>query len=67
MNVEVKVVYDGILTNEGHDVNFEVESLNDCVLVTETFNDNKLTPTRIGIESAIEKQQKLVNLGYEWV
>jgi len=67
MNVKVKVVYDGLLHNEGHEVNFEVDSSQDSVVVTESFNTNELTPTRIGLDSAIEKQQKLIALGYEWL
>ena len=67
MTVKVKVVYDGLLHNEGHEVNFEVDSSQDSVVVTESFNTNELTPTRIGLDSAIEKQQKLIALGYEWL
>lgn len=67
MNVKLKVVYDGLLHNEGHEVNFEVDSSQDSVLITESFNANELTPTRIGLDSAIEKQKKLIALGYEWL
>lgn len=65
--MNVKVIYDGLLHNEGHEVNFEVDSSQDSVVVTESFNTNELTPTRIGFDSAIEKQKKLIALGYEWV
>lgn len=61
----MKVVYDGLLINEGHDVLFQVDD--DSVLVTETYNGNELTPTRLGINSAIDKQQKLIDLGYCWI
>ena len=58
------MVFKGILTNEGHSVNFNI--FDNYVEITNT-NGAMISVSKIEIDDAIEQQKNLLDMGYSWI
>ena len=58
------MVFKGILTNEGHSVNFNI--FDNYVEITNT-NGAMISVSKIDTDNAIKKQKDLIRMGYKWV
>jgi len=58
------MVFKGILTNEGHSVNFNI--FDDYVEITNT-NGAMISVNKVDTDNAIRQQKDLIEMGYKWI
>ena len=58
------MVFKGILTNEGHSVNFNI--FDNYVEITNT-NGAMISVSKVDTDNAIKQQKDLIRMGYKWV
>ena len=58
------MVFKGILTNEGHTVNFNI--FDDYVEITNT-NGAMISVSKVDTDNAIRQQKDLIEMGYKWI